>query len=98
MHVDACPQCRYASRIHVGGRSALVGHGRGGGVCLGVGTQLPGETKVDFAQDILAWIFGPHAGEDMHDVAEVSLHGVIIDSPAVNRQCSKSRPIQKIWR
>ena len=53
---------------------------------MGLCAELPGEAKFDFPQDVQAGVVGPHTGEDMHHVAEVSLHGALLDDKSVFHQ------------
>ena len=58
------------------------------GVRPGVGMQLPGEAKVDFPQDVHTGVVVPHAGENLCYIAEVVLHGAILDACSVLHQSS----------
>ena len=50
---------------------------------------MAAEAKVDFAHAVQSWVFGPNAGEDLADGAEVLLHLAFLTFSA--RCCQDSR-------
>eukprot|EP00957_Ditylum_brightwellii_P148064 11273307-Ditylum_brightwellii.AAC.1 len=45
-----------------------------GRVGFGVPTELAGEAKADFPQSVHPGVFGPHAGIDLHNRAEIGIN------------------------
>ena len=65
-----------------------------GGVRSGVGAYLPREVKIDLPQDVQSGVVCTHTGKYMNHVAEVALHGGILDARSIFCQCYHAN----IWR
>jgi hypothetical protein len=55
----------------------------GWGVLFAVSPELTGQLEIGVSEVIVAWIFGPHAGEDLGHGAKVLLHGPLANWLAV---------------
>ena len=68
----------------------------------GLVSVLPGRRRgdsrrggSDLAQDFQAVFYVPHPGKDLHHAAEVSLHGAILDTGFIGRQCAHTEMVCK---